>query len=185
MHTVDWIAIGVVLVFVAIGLLLGFGKLLKAFTGGIVGIIIAIVVTYFCLGVVASWGFVQDLMAKLIVAMQNKNSGFLNFLIKIGVEKIILALALFIIALVLRAIIVSIIKGICEIENPVVKAFNRIFGMLFMLGVLVILTLLIFHIIDLIGGTAEQNCINFLTGVFRLDWVFTHNPLQYIIAKVV
>ena len=134
MLLIDWIAVGVIGVSLLIGLLLGFGKLLKIFTGGIVGIIISIVVTYFCLGIVSSWGFVQDIMAKLIGAMQNANNGIVDFLIKIGIEKIILAVGLFIIIQVIRIILVSIIKSIVEIDNVVFKVINKFFGVIFMVG---------------------------------------------------
>ena len=135
MLLIDWIAVGVIGVSLLIGLLLGFGKLLKIFTGGIVGIIISIVVTYFCLGIVSSWGFVQDIMAKLIGAMQNANNGIVDFLIKIGIEKIILAVGLFIIIQVIRIILVSIIKSIVEIDNVVFKVINKFFGVIFMVGI--------------------------------------------------
>ena len=42
----DWIAIAVVAAFILIGALVGFGKGLKFFTGGIFGIIISILVCY-------------------------------------------------------------------------------------------------------------------------------------------
>ena len=40
----DWIAIGIVVVFIALGALIGFGSGLKFFTSGIFGIIIGVVV---------------------------------------------------------------------------------------------------------------------------------------------
>ncbi len=154
MLLIDWIAVGVIGVSLLIGLLLGFGKLLKIFTGGIVGIIISIVVTYFCLGIVSSWGFVQDIMAKLIGAMQNANNGIVDFLIKIGIEKIILAVGLFIIIQVIRIILVSIIKSIVEIDNVVFKVINKFFGVIFMVGISCMVALIVFHVIQLIGGGA-------------------------------
>lgn len=185
MQIIDWIAIGIVVLALVIGMMLGFGKLLKIFTGGIVGIIISVVVTYFFIGVVASWGFVQDIMGRLHTAMVNAENGFVNFLIKIGIEKIILAVALFIVIQLLRILIVSIIKGFAEIENPVIRAFNRIGGMIFMLAVTCMVALLVFHIIDLIGGSTEESFKNYLSGsVFKIDWVFEHNPLRHIFAKI-
>ena len=184
MATFDIIAIIAVLAGIALGSLFGFGKLLKFFTGGIVGVIISLVVTYFCLGVVASWPFVQELMAKLVTAMHNANNGFVNFLLKIGVEKILLAVILFIVIQILRIIIVNVIKGIMEINNPALKVINRVGGVILMLGVLVMLTLLVFHVAtwfetanEAVRGTVEGSW-------FKLDWVYDNNPMQYIIAKV-
>ena len=184
MQIIDWIAIGVVLVSVLFGLLFGFGKLLKFFTGGIVGVLISLVVTYFCFGVVSSWLFVREVMAKLLEAMQNANNSILDFLIKIGIEKIILAVAIFIVVQILRIIIVRIIKGIVEIDNPVAKTINRLFGIVFMLAVACMVWLLVFHVIQLVGGQSAANVRADIDGsVFRLDWVFDHNPLKWIIAR--
>lgn len=184
MQVIDWIAIGVVLVSVLFGVLFGFGKLLKFFTGGIIGVIISVVVTYFCFGVVSSWGFVRDLMAKLITAMQNANNSIVNFLLKIGIEKIILAVGIFIVVQILRIIIVRIIKGIVEIDNPVTKVINKLFGIVLMLAVSCMIFLLVFHIIQLIGGDTLNNVRASINGsVFKLDWVFDHNPLLWIIKR--
>lgn len=186
MQIIDWIAIGVVLVSVLFGLLFGFGKLLKFFTGGIIGILISIVVTYFCFGVVSSWGFVRDLMAKLLTAMQNANNSIVDFLIKIGIEKIILAIAIFIIVQIIRIITVKIIKGIVEIDNPVAKAVNRLFGMVLMLAVSCMIWLIVFHVIQLIGGDTAAGVRADINGsVFKLDWVFDNNPLKWIIERVI
>lgn len=186
MQLIDWIALGVILLTLVLGLLLGFGKVLKMFTSGIFGILISFVVTYFCLGVVASWGFVQDLMAKLLTAMQNANNGIVNFLIDIGIEKIILAVALFIIVQILRIIIVNIIKSVVEVDNTVVKVINRILGVVLLFAINCMIVLLVFHIIGLIGGTTADNFRTTLSGsVFKLDWVFEHNPLMSIIHKVI
>ena len=184
MHLIDWIAIGVVLVSVLFGVLFGFGKLLKFFTGGILGIIISVVVTYFCFGIVSSWVFVRDLMSKLLTAMQNANSPIVDFLLKIGIEKIILAVGIFIIVQILRIIIVRIIKGIVEIDNPVTKVINKLFGIVFMLAVACMVCLLVFHVIQLVGGETLNNVRADINGsVFKLDWVFDHNPLLWIIKR--
>lgn len=186
MQLIDWIAIGVVLVAALFGLLFGFGKLLKFFTSGIIGILISVVVTYFCFGVVSSWGFTRDLMAKLLTAMQNANNGFVNFLIKIGIEKIILGLIIFIVVQILRVIIVKIIKSIVEIDNVALKTINRLLGLVLMLGVACMLWLLAFHIIQLIGGETALNVrISLIGSVFKLDWVFDHNPLIWIVKRVI
>lgn len=185
MQLIDWIAIGVILLTVLLGALFGFGKILKFFTSGIFGIIISIVVTYFCIGVVASWGFVQEIMGKLITAMQNANNGFVNFLINIGIERIILGIILFIVIQILRIIIVKIIKGIVEINNIVFKIINRVAGVILLAAIVCMIGLLVFHVVDLIGGTTEENFRQSLVGVFKLDWVFDNNPLKYIIERAI
>ncbi|MGN0804009.1 MAG: hypothetical protein ACI4MS_01335 [Candidatus Coproplasma sp.] len=184
MYISDWISIGIVLLAIALGVLLGFGKSLKIFTGGIVGIIISVVVTYFSIGVVASWGFVQELMGKLVSALINNGNGFCKFLRVIAIEKILLAIILFAIIFSLRILIVNIIKGVSEADNKLIRGLNRFFGVIFVLAITIMVTLLVFHLIDLIGGSAEESFVKFLHGAFRLDWVFTHNPLRYIVQQV-
>ncbi len=184
MLLVDWIAAGIVLVAMTLGFLLGFGKLLKIFTGGIFGIIISIILTYFSIGVVASWGFVQELMGKLVGAMQSSQNGFVQFLLKISTEKILLAVILFFVIQLARILTVNIVKSIAEIDSPVISAINRISGAILMVGFTIVIALLVFHIADLIGGNTEENLRNYLHGFFRLDWVFDNNPLKYIIQKV-
>ena len=65
----DWIMLGVIAVVIVLGLVAGFSGGLKFFTSGIFGVIISLAVTYFLLGIVNSWQFVQDLLAKLNEAM--------------------------------------------------------------------------------------------------------------------
>lgn len=183
MQIVDWLALGIILLSALIGLMLGFGKLLKVFTGGIFGIIISIVVTYFLIGVVASWHFVQVLMGKLNETMEASDSKFVHFLARISTSKIILGIILFVVVQLLRIIIVKIIKGVAEIDNPVIKAFNRIGGMLFMLAVIIMLALIVFQIVYWIGGDSAASFRSYLTGGLRLEWVFDNNPLRYINLK--
>ncbi len=185
MSMADWIFIAIAVVVMVLGALLGFGKLLKIFTGGIIGVLISVVVTYFLLGIVASWGFVQDLLAKLLGLIESGNNGFTDFLIKIGIEKIILAVIIFIVVQVLRIIIVRIIKSIVEIDNIVLKIINRVGGAIFFLGVAAMITLLVFHIISWVGGDTAVNVRNWLDGALRLQWVYDNNPLMYIVYKII
>ena len=69
----DYIMLGVIAVVVILGLVVGFSGGLKFFTSGIFGIVISVVVTYFLLGIVNSWQFVQDLLSKLNGMMGDLN----------------------------------------------------------------------------------------------------------------
>lgn len=184
MQVVDWIAIGIIALSLILGAILGFGKTLKIFTGGIVGIIISVVVTYFTIGVVASWGFVQDIMGRFITVLNDNGSGFCQFLINIHIEKIVLAIVLFIVVQILRIIIVKVIKGVAESDNRVISFFNKLLGAIFLLCINVMLALIVFHIIQLIGGDTAESFRTYLTGTLRLEWVYDNNPLQYIIKAV-
>ncbi|MGN0806364.1 MAG: hypothetical protein ACI4MC_04930 [Candidatus Coproplasma sp.] len=180
MQIVDWIALGIILLAAMIGLLLGFGKFLKIFTSGIFGVIISIIVTYFLIGVVGSWGFVQDLLNKFTEALVNNGSPFCTFLRNIGIESIVLAVALFIIIQLLRILIVNIIKGIAESDNTVIRVINKFLGMLLAIAFFAMLALVIFQIIYLIGGDTSENFREYLTGAFKLNYIYDNNPLRTI-----
>lgn len=180
MQIVDWIALGIVLLVALIGILLGFGKCLKIFTGGIIGIIISVVVTYFLIGIVGSWGFVQDLLAKFTQVLDANGSGFCMFLKNIGIESIVLAVALFLIVQLVRILIVNIVKGISEIDNMVISVFNKVLGLIFALAFFAMIALIIFQIIYLIGGDIANSFREYLTGAFKLDWLFDNNPMNII-----
>lgn len=184
MQTVDWIALGIIVVAALIGLILGFGKCLKFFTSGIIGFVISLVVVYFFLGIVSSWPFVQDLMAKLHVTMESADNGFVDFLLKIGIEKIILAIALFIVVQLLRIIVVSLIKNIVEMDNVVMRTINKFFGMVFMLAIVIMLALIVFQIVAWVGGNSAETFRTKLTGAFHLEWVFDNNPLNWLFKSI-
>ena len=65
MLMVDWIALGIIVVFAAIGALIGFGRGLKFLTGGIFGIIISVVLCYIFGSMILGVPFVNDLLTKL------------------------------------------------------------------------------------------------------------------------
>ena len=180
MQIVDWIALGIILLVALIGIMLGFGKCLKVFTSGIVGIIISVVVTYFLIGIVGSWGFVQDLLGKFTQALGDNGSGFCIFLKNIGIESIVLAVALFLIVQLLRILIVNIIQGIAEANNVVMKIINKGLGMIFALAFFIMIALIVFQIIHLIGGETADNFRTYLTGALKLDYIFDNNPMNII-----
>ena len=180
MQIVDWIALGIVLLVALIGILLGFGKCLKIFTDGPIGIIISLVVTYFLIGIVGSWGFVQDLLQRFTEVLEANGSSLCKFLLNIGIQSIVLAVALFIIVQIVRKIIVSIIKSISEVENVFVKFINKTLGLVFSLAVLVMIALVVFQIIYLIGGDTSANFEAYLKGTLKLDYIYANNPLRTI-----
>jgi len=104
--------------------------------------------------------------------------------LKIGIEKIILAIAMFKIVQIARIIIVAIIKGIVETNNVVMRAINKFFGMVLMLAVVVMVTLILFQIVAWVGGSSAESLRNYLTGAFRLEWVFDHNPLNWLFKSI-
>ena len=181
----DWIALGLVAFFCLLGMLFGFGKGLKFFTGGIFGIIISIVVCYALGGLIYNFGFVQDALGSMRTALEENGSGFCNFLLKIHIDVVVYYVGLFIAVTIIRLIIVRVIKSIVEIDNVVLIILNKTFGVILFLGVLAILTLFVFQIISLIGGNTEADFLLKLSGSkLKIDWLFEHNPFMTIIRYI-
>ncbi len=181
----DYVAIGAVLLFALIGLIAGFGKGLKFFTSGIFGVIISVVVCFILFNIVGSLEIVQNLLQRLtdFLATQGTWGEILN---KIYIDKIVLALVLFIVCQIVRAIIVAILKSIIEINNIVFKFFNKVLGMLLFLVILAFLVLLVFFVVNWIGETTAENFAALLEGsVFKLDLLFENNPLNDFFRQAV
>lgn len=184
MTTADVVLIIVLLVSVFLGLILGFGKGLKLITSGILGKIISIVVCYFLFGVVLNMGFVQDLLDKLITALKENGNGICNLLIKIRIDLIVLAVALFLIVQILRKVIVSIIKDFFEIDKKPIRVINKVLGVTLFLIVNIILVLTIMQVSAWIGGT-DGAVYGFLEGSkFGLDKLFINNPLNSLFETI-
>lgn len=162
MAIIDWVVIGVALIMALIGYCVGFGKCLKFFTSGIFGIIISVVVVVLIFKPVTSVAFVSDLGTKFNDMLLSKNSDFCRLLAeKIPTFQIIVGVALFVVAQIVRIIIVTIIKSIAEINNGFMRFVNRLFGAIFLVAVAVVLCIIFFAVVHYIGGNSES----WLTGL--------------------
>ncbi|MGN0814370.1 MAG: hypothetical protein ACI4MH_03970 [Candidatus Coproplasma sp.] len=178
----DWIAIGIVVVFLLLGLVAGFSGGLKFFTGGVFGVIISVVVCYFLYGIVLDWPFVNDLMTNLINSIQSAGNGFCDFLVTIHIETIALCIVMFVVVQIVRVIIVKILAGIAEIDNIVFKVINKSLGVVLFLAVAAMIGLIVFQVINWVGGETAANVGTALEGsLFKLDWLYANNPLNTMI----
>lgn len=164
----DWIAIGIVIVFLALGALIGFGSGLKFFTSGIFGIIIGVVVCALVGTVFLEVGFVRDLLDKLAACWAD-----VEFLNKIRLDAVIYYVILFVVVQILRIIIVTIIKHVSESKNILIKIVNKTLGAVMFLAIGVLLAFLALKIIGWVGGDTAMNLYDSLTGsAFKLDVLF-------------
>lgn len=182
----DWIILALLLAFALLGMLLGFGKGLKIFTGGIFGIAISVFVCYAIGGLVINIGFIQDALISMRTALADKDNGFCNFLLTIHIDIIVYYVALFIIVQILRIIIVRIIASIAEINNIVLIILNKTLGVILFVGVLTLITLFVFQMIYLISGGLESSFYtSSLAGSkLKLDWLYENNPFMTIINVI-
>lgn len=178
----DWIVIGLLALFAVLGMLFGFGKGLKIFTGGIFGIIISIFICYALGGLIYNIGFVQRGLNAIRDALTENGNGFCRFLLLIQIDIIVYYVALFIVVSILRIILVRIIKSVVEIDNMALIIVNKTFGVIYFVGVLLLTILFVFWIIGLFKGGAVPG---FLEGSkLKLDWLYEHNPFMTIVKVI-
>ncbi len=176
----DIIMLCLIAVVVLLGIVVGFSGGLKFFTGGIFGVIISVIVTYFLWGIVYSWDFVQDLFAKLNEAMSGLPEGA-----AVAIDNVILAVLLFVLVQIVRIIIVKLIAGFFEIDNAFFKVINKIFGIALMGAVVFVIGLIVFQIIYWVGGQTAQDVVSALKdSVFKLDVLYENNPLRDLVDMI-
>lgn len=186
MITADWIALGLIVLFIAVGAIVGFGSGLQFFTKGIVGIIISIIICYFFMGVVLRWSFAQDLIIKINDAVYGEGgNAFRVWLVDSAhIGKICFAVIMFLVVQLLRMILVAVLKRILESGKIVFKVINKTVGALLFVLVLVIVVLIIAQIIAWVGGSTAESLSAALEGSkLKLDYLYEHNPLIYIFQK--
>lgn len=137
MLMVDWIALGIIVVFAAIGALIGFGRGLKFLTGGIFGIIISVVLCYIFGSMILGVPFVNDLLTKLAESIGGWSI----------VVTVIYYVVLFILFTLIRILIVKIIRKVAEADVLIMKIINRVFGAILMAAFGVLLGMLALQII--------------------------------------
>jgi len=176
----DYLFIGGIVLFAILGLGLGLGKQLGFFTRGIFGLIISVFLCYLLFGFVYNILFVQERLAHFREVLGRSNGFFLKILRYIRVDIICYAVALFLIVTVLRIILMLVLKGVLEIDTPVMKVLNKSFGLILGVAVFFALGLIVMQIMYLSGdGNVPQTMKG---SVFGLDYVYTHNPLTKISA---
>ncbi len=137
MLMVDWIALGIIVVFAAIGALIGFGRGLKFLTGGIFGIIISVVLCYIFGSMILGVPFVNDLLTKLAESIGGWSI----------VVTVIYCVVLFILFTLIRILIVKIIRKVAEADVLIMKIINKVFGAILMAAFGVLLGMLALQII--------------------------------------
>ena len=173
MKTIDIVTIAVPVIMAIIGLIAGFGKSLKRFTGGIFGIIISIFVCVAVGGMILGIKPVGELVASLNETLAAKAA----FLGKIHAGLIVYYIVLFLVVQILRIIAVKVICGIFEAKNAVMKTINRILGFIFVPAVTILFVLLVFSVVRNFEDTAfVQDILAKIEGSLLLK-VYEWNPI--------
>lgn len=168
---------------VLLGFLLGFGRVLRFLTGGIVGIVISIFVCIMFGGIIANFSFVSDL-----IASGNAYFGEIAAILeKMNVATIIYYIVLFLVVQILRIIIVKTIAKIFQPQKGtkgfgVRNAINKTLGVILMGGGWVLLTYFVLAVISLLTDVASigEFILKMETespnSIFYL--LYTHNPID-------
>ena len=185
MPMIDIIIIVLLIIFCILGMLFGFGRGLKFFTSGIIGIIISIFICYALGGLIYKIGFVHNSLDSVRGALAEKNTTFCRILLKIHIDLIGYYVILFLAVTALRMILVRLVRKIFEIDNIVFIVINKILGVLLFACVLVLVTMFVFWIIALIGGgTAAKLSEQVAQSKIGLKWLYEENPLMTIIKVI-
>ena len=176
----DIVCIVGIVIFAFLGAIFGFGKMLKFLTSGIFGIIISVVICYFVFGMVYNIPFVQSLLERFKEALVASDKPIVRFFLTIRVDIVVYAIVLFIVVSVARIVIVEIIKHVMEVQTTVMKIVNKTFGVILGVALFVGIGLIVMQIMYWSGdGTAPEQMAG---SSFRLDYIFTHNPMTNIEA---
>ncbi len=177
MLMVDWIALGIIVVFAAIGALIGFGRGLKFLTGGIFGIIISVVLCYIFGSMILGVPFVNDLLTKLAESIGGWSI----------VVTVIYYVVLFILFTLIRILIVKIIRKVAEADVLIMKIINKVFGAILMAAFGVLLGMLALQIIYWVQtnpDSLEDICVNWMMNAETGDpsaivgALYVNNPLS-------
>lgn len=173
MNIIDIVTIVAAIVFLLIGFISGFGRSLRHFTGGIVGIIISIFVC-------ASFGGMllgTELVGGWISSLNDYFSSVAEFLGKMQLAVVIFYIVMFIIVQIVRIIVVKFICRIFEADNNVMKVINRVLGVVFVPAVMFMFLLLVFAVLKLFDDTAAiQEMLMKMEGTFLLK-LYLNNPI--------
>ena len=184
MSIADIVIIGLILIFVLLGLIFGFGKGLKFFTKGFIGVIISIFICYAIGGFIIKISFVANLMTQLYTLyaglFEGKEGWLFDILISIRVDIIVFYVVLFIVVQVARIIIVKIISKIMSSKNVAIKVVNKIFGVVLFLVAFVFIMVFAFQIIYIVesifgGNTVIAGFISTIKESKIGGWFYTFN----------
>jgi hypothetical protein len=187
--TIDVIALIALVVAALVGYFFGFGRTLKWFTGGIVGIVIAVVACIMLGGIFQNIGFVQNFILNINDRAAGVWGGFgQNFLRHFAGQLAFYAI-MFLVVMLIKIILVRVVKKLMQSENGAMKILNKVLGVVFMAGFVSALILVILAGIKTLGVADEYGLYTadtFFNGLINnlgdgvLRTVFDNNPIKFV-----
>ena len=174
MNIIDIVTIGVAVVAALVGFIGGFGRGLKIFTKGVFGVIISVFVTAAFAGLFLKIDRVSVWIADITRLAAEKWAFFGT----INIGLIAYYVVFFLIVQLIRILVVKVICGIFEADNKVMKAINRVLGLIFVPAVVLTLVLLVFAAFKIVDETQfVQDVTAKLDGTF-LGVLYANNPIR-------
>lgn len=180
MVLVDWIALVLMVVALAVGALLGLGKWLKFLTSGIFGIIISIVVCYLLGGGIMQLEFVQELLAKFASLWADKGGFGFALLTKIHLEIIVFYLVLFVLVQIVRILLVKLVQKGLEAPVLPIKIINRVFGAAVACAIVLLLGLIVLWVVSWVGGDTAASWATYFEKSKFIGALYRNNPISGI-----
>ena len=176
MTTIDSITLLVGILLAALGFAVGFGRALRFFTKGIFGFVISVFVCATFGGMIAG----IPAVSKLISDLNEYLGGKWSFLETIHLATAVYYLILFAAVQILRIAVVRLIGAIFSADNSVMRLLNRVFGTLFMVAAVFLLTLLVLAVFRIFDDTSfVQGIVEDISGSF-LGTLYRHNPVKFV-----
>lgn len=185
MDTYSVIIIAGFVVTLLLGFLMGFGRVLKLITGGIVGVIFSVFVCTIFGGLIAEIPFVADLIAKGNVYFGEQA----QILAKINVATWVYYVILFLLVQIIRIIIV---KCIAKLFTPKEKGsatyavrntINRVLGLVVLGAMFVLIVFFALAVVELFSDvpsvqtTMEEFASSEKTSIFYM--LYKNNPIDF------
>lgn len=175
MNVIDIASIIVLIIIALGGYAMGFGKSLKAITGGPMGFIISFFVC------VAFGGTLQNisLIAKFIAHINTITTDFWSFLSYLKLGHVAFYVILFVVVQIARAIVVNTIAKIDYNQNKVIMYINNFLGGALCLAFFSGIVLLAFAVMSLLDDTSFiQNILNKISNSY-LFVIYQNNPISF------
>lgn len=178
MVTADVIFLIAMIIALALGALLGFGKVFCFILKGKFGFVLALYLAYLLTNVLYNIPFIHDFGVSIVTSLTNNSNFFTNILLFIRIDFIIIFLIVAVGCVILKLIFAKTIQAIFEMDNKVMKIINRVTGSLIMFVYAFTLMLTVFQVIYTFNNGINGEYYQTLLGsVFKLNYLYADNPL--------
>ena len=178
MITADIIFLIAMLLALALGALLGFGKVFVFILKGKLGFVLALYIAYLLTNILYNIPFIHDFGVGIVTGLTDNNNFFTNILLFIRIDFIIIFLIVAVGCIVLKLVFAKTIQAVFEMDNKVMKIVNRVTGSLTMFLYAFTLMLIVFQTIYTFNNGVDGDYFKTLDGsVFGLQALYGNNPL--------